>query len=830
VESRPIGAEPAPVDLSPQNVTDTRNASCTVNIPNASIEWWYPATYTHAVATITSSWGTFSDDASYTFVLATTSFDTASAVQTQDVCTSGWTTYPEWNYTAWDCLPYTVKPTAAATTFISRSAAPPFPTPAEMPMGSVWKWDLDLPYLPSMTATISIAPNSTVEEVMPTPFVHFTEYEVENGNSTETVHLSSVYVQPYWHKNIGAEITATGKIPDGFVNQIPQSACEVGVLQAVVTVIIFVEYYYHNRPDIDMGDVHWELPVTGWEDETVGVNGQTLTSAQPLLVTDWDLSGQTTEAVESKTTQGRDPKPTTRLEAAHGPIRDTQLPQSQTVGSVGTAAVVVGPSSVVVVGSQTLRPGGPAVTVGGTAVALVPSATAIVVGGTSLPLPQDVRPGNQRPIGNFGTIPVVVGPSSVVTIGTQTLQPGGPAITIGPGTIISLPPSGTALVVGGTTSVLPQVPNSAPQAAAPPVLTIGSTTLIPNAATQFFIGPGQTLTPGGTAVFDGIKVSLESSAAFVVIGSSTHTLLTPDAVSPRVVNAQPELVLGGTTFTARPSSSRPGSTPANRLGPPGSPQAQEMEIQDEPGPVFVISGQTLSPGGAPITVSGSTLSLAPSGAFLIIDGSTTSLTASTATAAAAAHITPPPLTIGNGVFRPLPESGTTYQIGTAMLTPGGSVIVAGTTISLAAGATALVINGVTTTLAAGAQAMITNPPLLTVGSRTYTAAPGTGTAFVIDGQTLTPGGTITVDGTTIVLSPQATELVYGSSGRSTSTALFPATTTRGTTTSPSASASEGQSGDVQATPTSSRQGAASTVRLPLSIMFGAMGCMGWLLV
>ncbi|KAF3038560.1 hypothetical protein E8E11_005151 [Didymella keratinophila] len=683
-----------------------------------------------------------------------------------------------------------------------------------------------------MTATFSIAPNATVEEVMPTPFVHFTAYEVENGNSTETVQLSSVYVQPYWHTDIGVKTTATGRIPDDFVDQVPHSACEVGVLRAFVTVIIFVEYYYHNRPDMDMGDVHWEIPEIGWEDETVGVDGQVLTSARPLAITDWDLSGKTTETTKPITTQGRNPKLTKRPEAAGSLTTEEQVPPLQTVGTVGTAPVVVGPSSVVVIGSQTLKPGGPAVTVGNTAVALAPSATAIVVGGTSLPLPQDVRPGNQHVIGNFGTHPVVVGPSSVVTIGTQTLQPGGPVITIGPGTVISLPPSGTALIVGGTTSILPQVPNPAPQAVAPPVLTIGSTTPIPNAATQFFIGPSQTLTPGGTVLVDGVKVSLEPSAVFVVIGGSTHILPTPGVTSPQIVNAQPELVFGGTTFTALPSSSRPNTAPGKRPGTPGSPQAQAQEIQNEAGPVFVISGQTLSPGGVPITVSGSTLSLAPSGAFLVIDGSTTTLAASTprAAAAAAAHVTPPPLIIGNGIFRPLPGSGTTYQIGTAMLTPGGSVVVAGTTISLAVGATAIVINGVTTTLAAEAQAMITNPPLLTIGSRTYTAAPGTGTAFVIEGQTLIPGGTVIVDGTTIVLSLQATELVYGSSGRSTSTALFPATTTRGTMTFPSASASAGQSEDVPAAPTSSREGAASTVRLPLSIVFGAMGCMGWLFV
>ncbi|KAJ4384819.1 hypothetical protein N0V86_000422 [Didymella sp. IMI 355093] len=655
---------------------------------------------------------------------------------------------------------------------------------------------------------------------MPTPFVQFTAYEVESGNLTETVQLSSVYVQPYWLKDIEYEPTATGEIPAGFINQIPQSACDAGVLQAVVTVIIFVEYYYLNRPDLIPGIVHWESSALGWEDEPSFMDE---TSVQPLIITDWNLSRKTTEATAPKTTQGRDAKPTKKPEVAGGPSRETQMRPSQTVGTVGTAPVVVGPSSVVIVGSQTLRPGGPAVTVGGTAVALAPSATAIVVGGTSLPIPQNGRPGQQHTIGTFGTIPVVVGPSSVVMFGTKTLQPGGPPITIGPGTVVSLPPSGNAIIVGGTTSLLPQLPSYAAPPAPPPVLVIDSTTLVPNAATQFLVGPEQTLTPGGTAVVNGVKISLDPSAAFVVVGSSTRVLPTSGAASAYKVDAQPELILGGTTFTAQPSKSRPETSLGNRPGAPGSPQPQDADSQDQPGPTFVIAGQTLAPGGPPITVSGSTLSLAPSGAFLIIDGSTTTL-------AAAAHVTPPPLTIGNDVFKPLLESGTTYQIGTAMLTPGGSVIVADTTISLAAGATALVVNGVTTTLAAHAQAMVTNPPILTIGSRTYTAAPGTGTAFVINGQTLTPGGTITVDGTTIVLSPQATELVYASSGRSTTAVLFPATTTRDDTTSPIASASAGPSGNGQAAPTSSRQGAAPAVRLPLSILLSVMGCMGWLLV
>ena len=831
MNARPTESGPATINsynATLHSLTKTSNASCTVHIPDASIEWWYPARYSHPIATVTKAWGNYSNDQSYTFVPHTTSFDVVGALQTEDVCTSGWTTYPEWNYTFWDCLPYSDKPTAATTDVVYRTAVPPIPSNSEIPESDIWTYDIDFDDLPSMTTSVSIGPNITAVQTMPTPFVHFTAYEIEHENGTDTVQLSSVYVQSYWQKGIEQDVQATGSAPDGFMDQIPQSACDVGTLRASVTVLILVDLYYVNQPTFAPGIVHWESSALGWEDESpIAVLDQTLTGVKPIIMTDWDLSGTTTEPERPITTGPQNPAPTAKP-GEIAPGKETTVPEpqpsvGQTVGTIGTAPVVVGPSSVVIVGLQTLRPGGPAVTVGGTPVALAPSATAIVIGGTSLPLPQSIRPGQQQTIGNFGTVPVVVGPSSAVVVGTQTLQPGGAPITLGPGTTVSLVPSATALVVGGTTSLLTQVvspanqPEIVPAAQRPPpVLTIGSVTLVPNAATQFFIGPGQTLTPGGTATAAGMRVSLDSSAAFVVVGSSTQILPTGSTD-----NGRPELVFGGSSFTALPGSDKP--------SPPQ--QQNQQNGQDQPGgthagPTFVISGQTLAPGGTPITVAGTVLSLAPSGSFLVVDGATTTL--ATPAAVAAAHITPPPLTIGNGVFKPLPGTGTTYQIGTTLLTPGGSVVIAGTTISLAAGATALVINGVTTSLAAQAQLVVTTPPLLTIGSQTYTAVGGSGTTFIMGGQTLTPGGTITVNGTTIVLSPQATELIYGSSGRSTSTALFPATTTGSTGTTSTASASEGQSG-AQAAPTSTRESSASPMRRPGSVLAAVIGCLGWLL-
>jgi hypothetical protein len=194
------------------------------------------------------------------------------------------------------------------------------------------------------------------------------------------------------------------------------------------------------------------------------------------------------------------------------------------------------------------------------------------------------------------------------------------------------------------------------------------------------------------------------------------------------------------------------------------------------------------------------------------------------------------LTIGDVTFRPLPGTGTTYLIGSILLTPSGSIVIASTTISLAPGATALVINGQTSFISPVTEPIITNPPLLTIGSQTHTALSGGGTTFIIGGQTLTPGGGITVDGTTISLASGATQLVYGSAGKSTTGVLFPATTTLtgvGKVTGKQSATAGAKVSEFngQAAATNSRQGAASRQLVSESWMLPAFcGILGLMLV
>jgi hypothetical protein len=147
--------------------------------------------------------------------------------------------------------------------------------------------------------------------------------------------------------------------------------------------------------------------------------------------------------------------------------------------------------------------------------------------------------------------------------GTQTLIPGGPAISIS-GMVVSLAPSATAIVLGGS-STMNIVPPSAYQAPQPPVITLAGTTLTANSASQYVVD-SQTLLPGGpTITVSGTAVALAPSAtAIIFAGSSTISLAplsTPsehNALGPSMFATPTEIpiiVIDGQTLTLTPDSS-----------------------------------------------------------------------------------------------------------------------------------------------------------------------------------------------------------------------------------------------------------------------------------
>jgi hypothetical protein len=183
---------------------------------------------------------------------------------------------------------------------------------------------------------------------------------------------------------------------------------------------------------------------------------------------------------------------------------------------------------------------------------------------------------------------VVDGTTKFIVAPGKTLTPGG--VLVEGGTTYSLPVggSGSTVVVNGVTQTLGNTP----------VLSINGKSIsatIVGGTTAFVLGPGQTLTPGGSLVVSGTTISMPATASgsVVVVNGVTSTLGKPGPVT-----AAPALTINGKTY---------------------SPSVVDGTTQYVLGP-----GTTLKPGQA-VTVSGTTFSLDPSGTALVVNGKTSSI-------------------------------------------------------------------------------------------------------------------------------------------------------------------------------------------------------------
>ena len=298
----------------------------------------------------------------------------------------------------------------------------------------------------------------------------------------------------------------------------------------------------------------------------------------------------------------------------------------------------------------------------------------------------------------------ITDPSAVAVAGS-TLSVGGPAHT-SDGKYYSLAPSGN--LIAGTLA-----PN--PEPTSPPVLSVAGSTYTANTASAFVVA-GQTLTPGGQINVGGTPVSLHPSANVAVVGGSTQVLATP------APSANPaEIKVAGSTYTANAASQ------------------------------FVVAGQTLTPGGQ-VTVANTPISLNPSADVAVVGGSTQFLATATPRPNAAV------MTFAGSTYTA--NAASQFVVAGQTLTPGGQITVSNTPLSLALSGNVAVIGTSTQTLATAAPS--SNPAVLTFAGSTYTA--NSASQFVIAGQKLTPGGTITASGTPISM-PQGTPniAVIGSS-------------------------------------------------------------------
>jgi hypothetical protein len=324
-------------------------------------------------------------------------------------------------------------------------------------------------------------------------------------------------------------------------------------------------------------------------------------------------------------------------------------------------------------------------------------------------------------------------------IGSQTLVVGGPTITVG-GTPVAIAPGGGAIVVGSNTLNMNPNPAAAVGGAAtpPPTISLGPNmilTLNPgtnsNGQPVYYVLPdGQTLIPGGAPItVSGTPVALAPSASAFVIGGMTHPLPTAAPYGPY----PPITPFGAQAVTA-----------AN-----GSPAG------------YVIDGQTLLPGGAPIIISGTTLYLSAGlgGSAVIMDDGHGDPTTIPVNSMAAGSL-PPTVTIGSHTLTLHPQGQ--YVSGSQTIVPGGTpVIIDGTTFSMTAGPTGtsiILVNGASTSTIPLNTGTIGLPSAIIAGSHTLTL--DISGAYVYGTQTLSPGGSaITIDGTVFSLPPHATAIV-----------------------------------------------------------------------
>ena len=271
-------------------------------------------------------------------------------------------------------------------------------------------------------------------------------------------------------------------------------------------------------------------------------------------------------------------------------------------------------------------------------------------------------------------------------------------------------------------------------------------------------GNGSPENPGGNPGNPAGSPALFTPHAITALGASLSAI-NPSAVAigGKTLSAEgPAFTSNGNYYSVGPS----GNLVAGTLAPAATPAPAALTLggrtyEANPAGQIVVAGQTLTPGGPAITVSGTPISEAPGGAFAVVGGSTQSL------------ITPAPsqgpalLTFGGSTYTA--DANSQFVVGGQTLTPGGQITVSGTALSEGAAGSGIVVVGGSSTqlLGHGGAALMTSAAVMTFGDQTITA--NSAGNFVVDGQTLTPGGVITVSGTPISEGTGAGNVVFGSS-------------------------------------------------------------------
>jgi hypothetical protein len=338
-----------------------------------------------------------------------------------------------------------------------------------------------------------------------------------------------------------------------------------------------------------------------------------------------------------------------------------------------------------------------------------------------------------------------------------------------------------------TAVVLPTMPGAAPTTSATPASGPASVTPDPTAQPdQVSPTPSQTPTPSPSPPVRPLPSPSAGNEASTPTGASDPALENPaPTASHTSAQTKPDnpvsiivsLLAGASRDTVSshnsavdPGTSAPGAN-TNHSPPPdqdstssddGSPRDHSpivftvgsQGITATPGQPLVVADSTLSH-NAEITIGGQTYSLGIAG--LIVDGTSIIELPGNGNQASAVVFTIDSQILTASAVGPAHPSA--IVVGDTTLTRGGSVATIGGTI-LSAGAAELVLDGTQTIPLSHTEPAPTTTAsqvVLTLGSRTIAAflPLGTGNAIIIDGTTLTPGGSPVTIGSAIVSAGNA---------------------------------------------------------------------------
>ncbi|KAK0323602.1 hypothetical protein LTR82_005349 [Friedmanniomyces endolithicus] len=368
--------------------------------------------------------------------------------------------------------------------------------------------------------------------------------------------------------------------------------------------------------------------------------------------------------------------------------------------------------------------------------------------------------------------------------------PSVPVASVSSGTAADRAPASSASVIGHHSPLAPQALSSQSEPAEGPAVPTASGSAnnpVEVSAAQSTSGPNSQAVPTSSVGVGGVggvvvsyivpaAIPAPASTTSVAIGGIIASVLGVTRSTPSNPAAAASSVSPGNSATQPPV---PGSAdPGSQTSSPGAPQAVPYSAAPGTQPADQPSQQTATIGGQTFTVkpaandpsavvvaNGATtvignqhISAPQSGGVVVGSGSaaaTLALAASSADPAGPAQTQLPVITAGSAVVTP-DHTASQYIVGSQTLAPGSSaIVVSGTTYSLASSATALVANGVTQALPSTGPAS-SGPSYFIAGGQVLSQDASSN--VVVAGQTLHPGGSTVIAGTTYSLAPSATAL------------------------------------------------------------------------